>query len=151
MQFPPGPLYLLRNFPYFAIPSIIVYTCLTLSKKHLNIDIPTWLTVFTVLLARPAIFIFNRYYSRFADSRHAAANNAVLAPRVRESAFSIISKIVNNVKEGYPGIFRWTFFFLEISRPKTLTIMFFFFFCRRISAGLGGGIRKCFPTRTFDQ
>ena len=103
MQLPPGPLYLLRNFPYFAIPSTIVYACLTLAKKHLNLDIPTWLTVFTVLLARPAIFIFNRYYSGFADSRNAAANNAVVAPRVRESAFSIISKIANNLKEGYPG------------------------------------------------
>ena len=108
MRFPPGPLYLLQNFPSFAIPSIIVYTCLTLSKKHLNIDIPTWLTVFTVLLARPAFSIFNRYHSRFADSRNAAANNAVLAPRVRESAFSIISKMVNNLKNGYPGTFQWS-------------------------------------------
>ena len=108
MQLPPGPPYLLRNLPYFAVPSTIVYACLTLAKKHLNLDVPTWLTVFTVLLARPVIFIFNRYYSRFADSRHAAANNAVVAPRVRESAFSIISKITNNLKEGYPGTLRWS-------------------------------------------
>ena len=105
MQLPPGPLYLLRKFPYFAVPSIIVYACLTLAKRHLSLDIPTWLTVFTVLLARPAIFIFKRYYSRFADSRHAAANNAVVAPRVRESAFSIISKIAETVRRGYPGTF----------------------------------------------
>ena len=105
MQLPPGPLYLLRNFPYFVVPSTIVYACLTLAKKHLNLEIPIWLTVFTVLLARPAIFILNRYLLRFADSRHAAANNAVVAPRVRASAFSIISKITYSLKKGYPGTF----------------------------------------------
>ena len=105
MQVPPGPLYLLLNFPYFAVPSTIVYAFITLVKRHLSLDIPTWLTVFTLLLARPAIFIFNRYYSGFADSRNAAANNAVVAPRVQESAFSIISKLINNFKEGYPGTF----------------------------------------------
>ena len=117
MHFPPGPLYLLCNFPYFAIPSTIVYGCLILAEKHLNLDIPTWLAVFTVLLARPAIFVFNRYYSRFADSRHAAANNAVVAPRVQESAFSILSKIANNLKEGYPGTLWFFVEFKSLSKP----------------------------------
>ena len=103
MQLPPGPSYLLRSFPHFAIPSTIVYACLTLAKKNLNLAVPTWLTVSAVILARPAIFFFNRYYSRFADSRDAAANNAVLAPYVRESAFSVISKISESVTKGYPG------------------------------------------------
>ena len=105
MHLPPGPSYLLRTIPSFAVPSTIVYVCLTLAKEHLSLPIPTRLVVFTVLLVRPAIFIFNRYYSRFANSRAAAANNAVLAPHIRESAFSIISKITHNFKEGYPGAF----------------------------------------------
>lgn len=100
---PPGPLYILCNFPYFAIPSTIVYACLVLAKKDLNLDIPTWITIFIVILARPAIFVFTRYYSRFADGRHAAANNAIIAPSVQESAFSMMSKIAKNMKEGYPG------------------------------------------------
>ena len=143
MHFPPGPLYLLRNFPYFAIPSTIVYTCLTLSKKHLDIDIPTWFTVFTVILARPAIFIFNRYHSRFSDSRHAAASNAIVAPRVRESAFSIISKIAKTLKKGYPGTFWRSWFPVQTLQS--------YFPRSRLNAGLGKWIRKCFSTRTFDQ
>jgi len=103
MQLAPGPLYLLRIFPYFAIPSTIVYAGLTLAKEHLGLTISSWLTVLTALLARPAIFIFNRYHSRFADSNNAAANNAVLAPHVRESAFSIINKLSNHFKRDYPG------------------------------------------------
>ena len=105
MQLPPGPLYLLRTFPYFAVPSSIVYACLTLAKGSLSFPIPTWLIVSTTVLARPAIFIFNRYYSRIADSRAAAANNAVVAPHVRESPLSIISTITKSIREGYPGAF----------------------------------------------
>lgn len=103
MKLPPGPPYLLRSFPYFAGPSAIVYACLTLAKEYLNLPVPTWLTVSAVILARPGIFFFNRYYSRFADRRDAAANNAVLAPYVRDSAFSVISKITESVSKGYPG------------------------------------------------
>ena len=103
MQLAPGPLYLLRNLPYFAIPSAIVYACLTLAKEHLSPAIPTWLTVFIAVLARPAIFIFNRHYSRFADNRNAAANNAVVAPHVRGSALSLISKL-SRARKGYPGL-----------------------------------------------
>jgi hypothetical protein len=103
MQLSPGPSYLLQSVPYFATPSTIVYACLTLAKKHLSLAVPNWLTVAAVIFARPAIFIFTRYYSRFADSRNAAANNAVLAPLVRQSAFSVISKITESFRNGYPG------------------------------------------------
>lgn len=102
MQLAPGPSYLLRTFPYFAIPTITVYASLTLAKD-LQVGIPTWLTVFAAILARPAIFVFSRYYSRYADSRDAAANNAVVVPHVRESAFSVIPKISESLKKGYPG------------------------------------------------
>ena len=103
MQLPPGPSYILRGLPYFAIPSTIVYACLTLAKEHLDLAVPTWLKVFAVILARPAIFIFNRHYSRFVDRRDAAANNAIVAPYVQQSALSIISKISESFKRGYPG------------------------------------------------
>ncbi|KAF8816539.1 cytochrome P450 [Phlegmacium glaucopus] len=105
-----GPLYLLRTFPYFAIPSTIVYAGLTLAKQHLGLPIPTWLAVVTALLARPTIFIFNRYYSRITDSRNAAANNAIVAPHIQESAFAIIGKISTSFDKGYPGdaLLDWT-------------------------------------------
>ena len=103
MKLPPGPPYLLRSFPYFAVPSTIVYACLTLAKEYLGVAVPTWLKVSAVIFARPGIFFFNRYYSRFADRRDAAANNAVLAPYVQRSAFAVIAKITESVTRGYPG------------------------------------------------
>jgi hypothetical protein len=103
MQLAPGPSYVLRNFPYFAVPSTIVYACLTLAKRKLSIAVPTWLTVSAVILARPVLFFFNRYYSRYVDNRDAAANNAVIVPHVRESPFSIISRIYESFTKGYPG------------------------------------------------
>ena len=103
MHIAPGSLYLLHTFPYFAIPSAIVYGCLTLAKEHLSLAIPTWLVVFIAVLSRPAIFIFDRQYSKFAERRNAAANNAVIAPHVRESVFSIMSRFKHGIEKGYPG------------------------------------------------
>ena len=100
MQLAPGPLYLLQNLPFFAVPSTIVYACLTLAKEF---AIPTWLKVFIAVLARPAIFIFNRHYSKFAENRDAAANNAVVAPHVRGTALSLISQMARG-RKGYPGL-----------------------------------------------
>ena len=105
MQLAPGPSYLLHTLPYFAVPSIIVYASLVLAKRHLGFAIPTWLTVFIAVLARPALFFFDRHYSRYADIRKAAANNAIVAPHVQESPFVIISKIFKSFNEGYPGTF----------------------------------------------
>lgn len=120
MQLPPGPSYLLRSFPYFAVPSTIVYACLTLAKNHFSVVVPTWLTVSAVILARPAIFIFNRYYSGFAVSRDAAANNAVVAPHVRGSAFSFISKISESFQNGYPGAFMMMMLLCSCSKLTTM-------------------------------
>ncbi|KAF8164774.1 cytochrome P450 monooxygenase pc-2 [Crassisporium funariophilum] len=103
MELPPGPAYLLRTFPYFAIPSTVVYLCLRLLAQRVELAIPTWLMVTVAVLARPAIFFFNRYYSRFADKRAGAANNAILAPHVRKSAFAIIQEMASSNRTGYPG------------------------------------------------
>ena len=103
MQLAPGPLYLIRNLPYFAAPLAIVYACLTLTKEHLGVAIPTWLTVLIAVLARLTIFILSRHYSRFADKRAAAANNAVVAPHIRGTGLSIISKLTR-ARNGYPGL-----------------------------------------------
>ena len=103
MQLPPGPSYLLRNFPYFAIPTIIAYACLTLANEYLSLAIPQWLRFLIPIFARPTVFILNRYYSRFADARNAAAHNAVEPPRVRGTALSLIFKMSRS-RGGYPGV-----------------------------------------------
>ncbi|KAF8810023.1 cytochrome P450 [Phlegmacium glaucopus] len=123
MQPVPGPLYLLRTFPYFAVPSIIVYASLTLAKEHVSLPVPSWLAIFITILARPAIFIFNSYYSRLADSRNAAANNAIVAPHIREPAFTIISKMARSFKEGYPAdaILDWTKEYGHVYQLRLLT------------------------------
>ncbi|KAF8810034.1 cytochrome P450 monooxygenase pc-3, partial [Phlegmacium glaucopus] len=100
MQLVPGPLYLLRTFPYFAVPSTIVYAGLTLAKEHLSLPVPSWLA-----------------------SRNAAANNAIVAPHVRESAFTIISKIAHSFKEGYLAdvILDWTKEYGHVYQLRLLT------------------------------
>ncbi|KAF8164796.1 cytochrome P450 monooxygenase pc-3 [Crassisporium funariophilum] len=103
MELPPGPTYLLRKIPHFALPSTIVYLCLKVANDQLDVAIPTWLMATLAALARPALFFFHRYYSRFADQSAAVAYNATLAPHIRESPFSIIADIVESQTTGHPG------------------------------------------------
>ena len=145
MQLPPGPSYLLHSFPYFVVPSTIVYACLTLANEHLTLAIPTWLTVLIAILARPAIFLFNRHYSRFADSRNAAANNAVVPPHVRESPFNVISKISKSFKKGYPGGF------MMLPRFLSKTNGYMLFHVSRFHARVDETVRKCIPNKTFHR
>ncbi|KAF8814621.1 hypothetical protein BYT27DRAFT_7249899 [Phlegmacium glaucopus] len=137
MQLVPGPLYLLRTFPYFAVPSTIVYAGLTLAKEHLSLPVPSWLALFIALLARPTIFIFNKYYSRLAESRNAAANNAIVAPHVRESAFTIISKIAHS----YPN-FQDHFHYILREGVKWTSLLIGFFSDSRSLLFLSHGSRN---------
>ncbi|KAF8164780.1 cytochrome P450 [Crassisporium funariophilum] len=73
-----------------------------LAREQLDVAIPAWLMITAVLLTRPALFVSKRYYTRFSEARAAAANNAILAPHVRESAIHIITAFGASIKDGYP-------------------------------------------------
>ena len=143
MQLAPGPSYVLRSFPYFVVPSAIVYATLTLSKERLSLAIPAWLTVVAAVFARPTIFIFNQYYSRFVDSRNAAANNAVLPPHIRQSPFSIISQINESFQKGYPGaLWYWPCIPVQHLQPCV--------FCSRFHTVIVERVWKHLPTKALD-
>ncbi|KDR74359.1 hypothetical protein GALMADRAFT_580139 [Galerina marginata CBS 339.88] len=102
----PGFAYFLRLFPYFAIPSTVVYLSLRLLQKSAffpNVKLPTWLVIIAAICARPGIFFFGIYYSKWADKRAAAAHGAVLVPTVRESTFAIVTELVDGARVGYPA------------------------------------------------
>ncbi|KAF8164775.1 cytochrome P450 monooxygenase pc-1 [Crassisporium funariophilum] len=125
MELPPGPVYLLRLVPFFAIPSTIVYLCLKLAREQLDVAIPTWLMITAVLLARPALFVYKRYYTRFAEAKAAAANNAILAPHVRESAIHIMTAFGASIKDGYPAdiVDEWLNEFGTYGKTVTLRLL----------------------------
>lgn len=106
MELPPGFFYTLGLVPYFIIPSVLVfYSFRLLQAYHLAAAlIPTWAIVIVAIIARPVFFYVGWYYKVWADRRTAAANGAVLAPHIKESAFEIIPELISSNSTGYPGM-----------------------------------------------
>lgn len=108
MALPPGPLYLLKLLPSVVLPSATVLALLRIIEIETGASIPTWVSALAVLAIHPVLFIFKRGYSRYADAKSAAANNASLPPHVKEqfpnfAGLSIMKRMVQELKEGYPG------------------------------------------------
>ncbi|KAF9475881.1 cytochrome P450 [Pholiota conissans] len=84
MELPPGPRFLLRFLPTVVLPSVTVVGLLRLIEIETGTSVPIWAFTLAVLAIHPALFVFRRAYSRYADARAAAASNAVLPPHVVE-------------------------------------------------------------------
>lgn len=108
MELPPGPLYLLKLLPSVVLPSATVLAFLRLVEIETGASIPIWFSALAVLAIHPVLFILKRSYSRYADAKAAAANNAFLPPHVKEqlpnfAGLSIMKRMVQELKDGYPG------------------------------------------------
>lgn len=108
MELPPGPLYLFRLIPALAIPSALVFAALKLAERELGTSPPAWMVVIALLTIHPFLFIAERCFSKYRDSRNAAANSAFLPPNVTEqwpyfAGLSMMSQMVQELKAGYPG------------------------------------------------
>ncbi|KAH9483162.1 Cytochrome P450 monooxygenase 75 [Psilocybe cubensis] len=112
MELPPGFFYTLGLVPYFTIPSVLVFYSFRLLQAYQPVAalIPTWAIVIVAIIARPVFFYVGWYYKVWQDRRTAAANGAVLAPHIKESAFEIIPELISSNSTGYPGgmIYRWS-------------------------------------------
>ncbi|KAJ3503620.1 hypothetical protein NLJ89_g8348 [Agrocybe chaxingu] len=103
MNLPPGPTYLLRLFPSYAIPSTLVYFSLRNLANWATFSISSWLLVFVSFLARPLFFFAQVQYANLINKREAAKMGAVLAPTVKASGLQTIKIMVETLREGYPG------------------------------------------------
>lgn len=99
----PGLRYLLESFPHFALPSGVVYLSLKILQQQTGLDIPFWFIIFLTLFAKPILFFPSKFFSKWRDQRATTANGAVMAPSVSESPLAVISKLVESIKNGYPG------------------------------------------------
>jgi hypothetical protein len=104
MSLPPGPAYLLRIIPYYA-PSLLI--CLGFrwlqEYDHTLQGIPTWLLILATLVARPLCAFLSLYWADFANARTAATHGAVRPPTVKEGTLSLISRMAESTRHGYPG------------------------------------------------
>lgn len=110
MHIPPGPAYLVGLLPIFLVPSAIVYGTFAVLENRLSesCEIRYWLILTLSILARPILFVFRRYHTRFQNRRHAAALGAEVMPYVEErwprfGGFSTMKLLINNFKYGYVG------------------------------------------------
>lgn len=104
MPLPPGPVYILRIIPYYA-PSVIFSLGFRLLQEYdENLRaIPTWLLIPVTLVARPLSSLLSSYWAEFRNSRAAAAHGAIRPPTVQEGTLSIINRLAEASKNGYPG------------------------------------------------
>ena len=116
LKLQPGLAHILGSLPNFIVPSATVYLSLRLLRGQLNLDIPSSVVIASTILARPVLLIVTRYYTIWANNRVAIANGAVLAPKVQESTFSIISALTNSIKNGFPGASRVP---IGLAKPDT--------------------------------
>jgi len=108
MENPPGISFLYRISPFLLLPSATVIGLLQLNHLCSGPTIPTWLVTLGILLARPLLSIYQRYYQRYVDKKAAAANNAFIIPHVHEerpnfAGLSLIAAMVKDMEEGYVG------------------------------------------------
>jgi len=106
MDLPPGPLFLfhlaLRSLP----TSVALYGAFRLLLLYLGVAIPAWLTILMALSAQVMFLVAMSYWRVHRNWSDAAANGAVLVPRVQDGGLSVIATMVKNVTSGYPG---WCF------------------------------------------
>ncbi|KAF8905810.1 hypothetical protein CPB84DRAFT_566698 [Gymnopilus junonius] len=103
MHASPGLRYLFQSFPYFVLPSGVVYLSLKLFQQQTGLNIPSWLVVSLTLLAKPLLLVLASSLTPGKTQRAAAASNAVLAPSVSEGPLAAISLLVKSIENGYPG------------------------------------------------
>lgn len=106
---PPGPVFLAKSLPYLLAPAAATLGALRLADKYLGLTVSPWTAALLALLARPVLFVFQRYYSRWADARAAAGMGASILPHVEEQGLglagtTIIKRMLHDAAQGYPGI-----------------------------------------------
>ncbi|KAJ3514971.1 hypothetical protein NLJ89_g2053 [Agrocybe chaxingu] len=108
MAIPPGPRYIFTLLPFLLGPPAVVYGGFKFSNAFFGLTVSTWFTAIAVVLARPVLSIFERYFTRYMDRRAAATNNAFIVPHVEEkrpgfAGLSIMAALVKDLENGYPG------------------------------------------------
>ncbi len=105
---PPGVVYLSHITFYVVVLPCSVLWVLRHFLTEYGFSVPVW-PVFVVPFASQVIFrLVHGWYISFAIRREAAAQGAILMPCVQESSISIMRRIVDSFKNGYPSTFDLT-------------------------------------------
>jgi hypothetical protein len=109
MDLPPGIVHLSSRLPLLLTPPGLVYILNIISREYLDIEAPRWLFIMACVLSLPVALMVSVYYKDWMDARNAAANGAILPPRIKDptpGSLRTLAIAVENFKTGYPGKFR---------------------------------------------
>lgn len=107
MEIPPGVVFIIVNAPRIALPPAIVFCGIQLSDTLFDTYIPTWLKLFLYVASFPLALACSVIYAGVRDKRQAAANGAILAPRVPSKwpgGLDLLLTSVRNFRGGYMGM-----------------------------------------------
>ncbi|KAK0200205.1 cytochrome P450 [Desarmillaria ectypa] len=100
---PPGVVYLSHvTFSAVILPCAALWA-LRYVLTESGFSIPAWLVFVVPFILQVIVRLVHGWYMGFAIRREAAARGAILMPSVQENSISIMRRIVDNFKNGYPS------------------------------------------------
>ncbi|KAK0438214.1 cytochrome P450 monooxygenase pc-2 [Armillaria borealis] len=123
---PPGLAYLSRGIPPIAIPCAAFWAI----QDVFGLNLSLWLSLVIPLLFHLLFCLSHSWFRSLAIRRDAAAQGAPFVPSVQGGSISILRRIVDSVKHGYPdeAFHEWsekygsTFSFTVFSDTRVFTI-----------------------------
>ncbi|EIW81950.1 cytochrome P450 [Coniophora puteana RWD-64-598 SS2] len=104
MTVPPGFVWIAQNAPRFLLPPTLTYAALHILSQQHRLALPHWLDVVACALSLPGAFVIAVLYTKFRDTRAAAARGAVLAPMVPSrlpGSIDKVTQLARNFEVGY--------------------------------------------------
>ncbi|KAK0481269.1 cytochrome P450 [Armillaria novae-zelandiae] len=95
---PPGLAYVFRAIPPISIPCAAFWVI----QDVLRLNLPLWHSLVIPLLLHLFVVLSRSWFRSLTIQRDAAAQGALFAPSVQGGSISILRRIVDSVKDGYP-------------------------------------------------
>ncbi|KAK0214455.1 cytochrome P450 [Armillaria fumosa] len=123
---PPGLAYVFRAIPPISIPCAAFWAI----QDAFGLNLPLWYSLVIPLLLHLFFVLSRGWFRSLAIRRDAAAQGALFAPSVQGGSISILRRMVDSVKDGYPdeAFHDWsekygsTFSFAVFSDTRLFTI-----------------------------
>jgi hypothetical protein len=102
----PGVTYLVQGLPRVLISFGLVYLLVLGCRTQFHLEVPTFIAVFSYVLAVPVVAILTALYRNHTYAKQAAAHGALLPPKVRAKlpgGLDLLATMIRDFKHGYPG------------------------------------------------
>ncbi|KDQ56219.1 hypothetical protein JAAARDRAFT_70562 [Jaapia argillacea MUCL 33604] len=106
METPPGFIFLFKNLPRLLSPPALLYLGNVAARDMFGVELPSWLVAIACIISPVLALSLSTLWDDYKNRRDASALNAIMAPFVESKSpggFDLLSRIITNFKDGYPG------------------------------------------------